>query len=592
MCTDFFSFFAHFSTFGKAVGRLSSISIAAAFSITLSLAPRSNAAEPAAVFTRDVAPLFYSHCAECHRPGQGAPFSLLTYADARKHANDIVKAIESRFMPPWPPTPGFGDLEHARSLSDEQIGLFRRWVDSGMAEGVAGDLPSWPVWIEGWKLGKPDLVVTLSKAYQLAPEGPDIYRNFVIRVPLEKARYVRAVEFQPGNAACVHHAFVKLARTSAARRRDGLEAQPGFGGLMLPAGIEMPEGHFLTWQPGKIATLEDPRMAWRLEPGNDLVLQLHLRPTGKTESVQPSVALYFSDQVPDLTPFKFGLSTFLIELPGGVADTVIRDQWELPAGLRLLRVLPHAHYLGRDLQGYATLPDGSKRWLIRIRDWDFNWQGDYVYAHPIELPAGTVISMEYHYDNSTNNVRNPNHPPRQVSYGPGSTDEMAELWFQSLPLETNSLPSLRRVYNQKITKISREYAQHRATADSKNVQARVELSKIFLSEGNRKLARQTLDEALAAKNDDADALYMMGVLLRLENHLPEARQEFEKALRSNPEHGKAHGNLGLVLAGLGELDQAEHHLKEALRIDAEDSLARSALEELREARAEQKRGPK
>src|SRR6185503_19927367 len=247
-----------------------------------------------------------------------------------------------------------------------------------------------------------------------------------------------------------HHAFIKVDRSPQSRRLDARDAEPGYPGMNTPA--EMPGGHFLGWQPGRLPMLLPEGLSWRLDPNNDLVLQMHLNPSGKPEPLQPTVGLYFTDRSPTNICFKMSLLSFVVDIPAGATDYVVQDSYVLPVDVQLLGVLPHAHYLAKEMKGWATLPDGTRREMLFIRQWDFNWQGDYRYARPVQLPKGTTLSMRFTYDNSTNNMRNPNHPPRPVAYGAQSTDEMAELWFQLLPRNSQDLAVLSRDYEAKLAR--------------------------------------------------------------------------------------------------------------------------------------------
>jgi hypothetical protein len=258
-------------------------------------------------FHKDVAPIIFNHCSTCHHPGEAAPFDLLTYTDVKKHARQIADMTARRLMPPWLPEPGYSDFIGQRSLKEEQIHIIQRWFEQGANEGNPGDAPPPPKWREGWQLGQPDLVIQLPQPYTLAAEGKDVYRNFVIPIPLSERRYVKAVELLPGNAKTVHHAFMLIDPTRDSRRRDEQDAEPGFPGLHTPPTAQRPAGHFLSWQPGKLPTADDDDLAWTLEKDTDLILQMHLRPTGKPELIQPSVGLYFTNRRPTKTPFKFGL---------------------------------------------------------------------------------------------------------------------------------------------------------------------------------------------------------------------------------------------------------------------------------------------
>ena len=292
----------------------------------------------AVTFNKDVAPILYKHCAACHRASQPAPFSLLEYADARKHASDMAKVTKQRLMPPWLPEPGYGMFEDERRLTEEQIQVIQQWVADGSPEGDPSDAPARPRWVEGWQLWKPDLVVSMPQPYELGAEGPDVYRNFVVRVPLTQRRFVRSVEFRPGNPGIVHHAFIKVDRTGESRRLEELDPEPGFSFMETPGGAQIPEGHFLGWSPGRVASMEREDLAWPLHPGTDLVLQIHLRRSGKPESLQSEVGLYFTDRLPTQIPFKLFLTSRAIDLAPGTKDFEIKDSLRLPVDVDLLAV--------------------------------------------------------------------------------------------------------------------------------------------------------------------------------------------------------------------------------------------------------------
>ena len=531
-------------------------------------------------FSKNIAPILFEHCAVCHRPGQSAPFPLLTYGDAKKHALDLAKVTRRRYMPPWLPEPGYGEFAGERRLTVDQIGMISQWAAEGQAEGLATDLPQLPHWAGDWQLGVPDLILTLPQPYNLAAEGRDVYRNFVLPAPISSPRYVRGVEFHPGNARIVHHAFVKVDRTAQSRRLDAQDAEPGFSGMNSPA--EMPDGHFLGWQPGRLAAFVPEGLAWRLDPGNDLVVQAHLQPSGKPESLQFSVGLYFTDHPATNRCFKIALSSLVIDVPAGAQDYVVEDDYTLPIDVQVLAVLPHAHYLAKTMEGWATLPDGTRKSLLLIKRWDFNWQGDYRYATPVELPRGTKLSMRFVYDNSTNNVFNPNNPPHPVSYGPQSKDEMAELWFQLLPRDPGERPKLAADYDHKMTALFAKHRENEVRKDPNNAPARAELGMLRLSQGNRAEAEQHFRLAIQSKPEYAPAHYDYGVLLRLQGRLAEAQAQFETTLRLDPKNSKAHGNLGYVLLDRGDRRAAQAHFESALEIDPDDPLAKAGLAKTKE----------
>jgi mono/diheme cytochrome c family protein len=252
-------------------------------SIAGAAAARSTADTPV-TFARDIAPILFRQCAPCHRPDGAAPFSLMTYDEARRRAGQIVEVTKSRYMPPWKPDAGV-EFVGERRLTDTDIAIIQRWVSGGLLDGNASDLPSPPRFTAGWQLGEPDLVLPFPE-YILRADGADVFRNFVIPVPDTGARYVRAVEFRPGSRA-VHHANIRVDPTSASRDLDASDPMPGYEGEILHS-ADYPDGYFLGWTPGQTAPLASHDIAWRLEAGSDLVVQLHLKPTGKPERIQPS----------------------------------------------------------------------------------------------------------------------------------------------------------------------------------------------------------------------------------------------------------------------------------------------------------------
>ena len=536
-------------------------------------------------FHKDVAPIIFDHCSTCHHPGEAAPFDLLTYADVKKRARQIADVTGRRLMPPWLPEPGYGEFVGQRSLKTEQIRLIQRWVEQGANEGNSSDAPPPPTWREGWQLGQPDLVVQLPQLYTLVAEGKDVYRNFVLPIPISERRYVRAVEFLPGNAKAVHHTFMLIDPTRDSRRRDDLDAEPGFPGLHTPPTAQRPAGHFLSWQPGKIPSADDADLAWTLEKDTDLILQMHFRPTGKPERVQPSVGFYFTPRRPTRTPFKIGLWTHAIDIPAGATNHVVQETYVTPVDLDVLRVLPHAHYLGKQLRGLATLPDGRQQWLVRIPDWDFNWQGDYTFTQPVFLPKGTTISMTYAYDNSTNNTRNPNQPPQRVQYGVNSSDEMAELWLQVLPRNPGDAAILEKDFQPRVFNSNLSYNQYLLGLDPNNPKAHTEIGKAHLFLERPAQAEPYLRRAIELRPGDDEPHYFLGLLFRMTGRLTEAKPEFQAAIHANPDNSKAHGNLGLILFQEGNLADAELHLQSAVRINPEDVIAREGLESISKTRA-------
>ena len=395
-------------------------------------------AQTPVTFSKDIAPIIFERCASCHRPGEIGPFSLLSYSDVRQHLTQIADATKRRVMPPWKPTAPSNEFVGDRTLSPEQIQTIQDWVARGAPEGNRRDLPPMPQWASGWQLGQPDLIVTMDAPYTLRPDGADVFRTFVLPIPTTAARYVKAVEFHPGNPRAVHHANIGIDRTKSSRRLDAADPEPGYVGGMVPD-ADYPAGYMLGWTPGQDARPSPDGMAWRLEPSSDLVVQLHMQPTGKPEPVQVSVG-FSSFRVRRENPIGLRL--------GGERS---RSPRRTPAG-RAGRTRPTPGGQALPDTNSGARPgryDGTARPLITIKDWDFRWQDVYRYAEPFILPRGTAISMRFTYDNSAANPRNPSQPPKAVEWGQNTTDEMGDLWLQVVPRLKADFAILTADINQK-----------------------------------------------------------------------------------------------------------------------------------------------
>lgn len=391
-------------------------------------------------FARDIAPILYRDCASCHRPGGAAPFSVSSYQDAARRAALIASVTASRYMPPWKPQAGYGNFKGERRLTGSDIAVLREWADGGAPQGDPAHLPPPPRFPEGWQLGQPDLIAKLPQPFSVAADGPDVYQCFVIPLGVRQDSYVKALEFQPGNRQLVHHALFFADPSGAARRRDA--ADPGMGYRCFGTPGFLPARGLGGWTPGA-GPIEFPEGASAVLPkGSDLVLQLHLRRTGKPEMEQSSLGLYFTDTPPQKRIVDIPLGSNRIDIPPGERAYKVTDQFTLPVDVEAVGIIPHAHYICKDMKGWAVLPGGTKKWLIWIADWDFNWQEQYRYQTPVSLPAETRLEMEFTYDNSDENPRNPNHPPKRVLWGPDLTDEMAGLHLQVIPVRMSELPTL------------------------------------------------------------------------------------------------------------------------------------------------------
>jgi hypothetical protein len=279
----------------------------------------------------------------------------------------------------------------------------------------------------------------MPKPYAVPSEGPDLYRCFVIPLGLSADRYVDSMEFHPGNSKVVHHAIFFVDRSRVARKK---EAEPGAGYECFGAPGFLPGGGLGGWSPGSPPIHMPDGVAATLPAKSDLVLQLHFHPTGKPETGQASLAFSFTDRRPRRHLTDIPLGSRNIDIPPGETAYRVTDHFTLPVDIDAIGIIPHAHYICKDMKGLARLPDGSTRWLIWIKDWDFDWQEQYRYRQPLRLPEGTRLEMEFTYDNSAGNPRNPSHPPRRVQWGPDSSDEMAGLHVQVLAARESDFAEL------------------------------------------------------------------------------------------------------------------------------------------------------
>jgi hypothetical protein len=535
-----------------------------------------SAAEPV-TFARDIAPIIYAHCAPCHRPGEAGPFPLLTYQDVKRRAAQIAAVTARRYMPPWLPEHGYGEFAGEQRLTDGQIRTIDEWVKTGAAEGPADAIPAPPPFTEGWQLGQPDLVVEAPSGFEVPASGPDVYWNFVLTPNVPARRWVRAIEILPGDRKLVHHANLLIDRMAASHLRETAPGK-GFPGMDLEVMRSPfdPDGHFLFWKPGSAPHVEPDGFAWRLDPGNELVLNTHLHPSGRAEEARPSIGLYFTDKPQKRFPLLVEMENDpALNIPPGTHDFPVADDFRLPMDVDVLAIYPHAHYLGKLVEAYATLPDGSRRWLIRIPSWDPACQAVYDYREPVFLPKGTVISMRYQYDNSAGNVLNPNQPPKRVMAGNQSTDEMAHLWLRLLP----------RGAGDRRRELQEAVMRHRLEKDPRDFSANFNLGAVMLSRLNAPGAVTPLEAAVRAEPDRADARSMLGLALARVGRTADAMAQFEIILRAHPDLASARFNLANAQIKAGRLDEAIANLRQVLDAFPDDATVKARLEDALAAKA-------
>ena len=396
-------------------------------------------------YTRDIAPLIQSRCQNCHRPGQVAPFALTNFQEAANHAEMLVEVTQQRIMPPWIPGPsGHRRFVGERWLSDQELTLLKEWVAADCPEGDQADLPPSPQFTEGWQLGAPDLIVRMQKPFRVPADGPDLLQNFVLPIEIPEDKLVAAVEFHPGNKRVVHHAVLFLDDKGQACKLDNATPEPGYGNFGGPGFA--PSGALGGWSVGNTARRLPGDMGRYLKKGSDLVVQVHYHPTGKAETDQSEIGLYFvqkpvaeSLRQPAKLIGSIWMANYEMNIPAGDAAYARSTTYTLPKDIILVGVVPHMHLLGKSMKVTATAPGQSSETLIDVAEWNYNWQDEYYYERPFSLPAGTVLKVEAVYDNSANNPSNPSSPPQRVTWGDETTDEMLFCFFLITANKTEDL---------------------------------------------------------------------------------------------------------------------------------------------------------
>jgi hypothetical protein len=373
-------------------------------------------------FSQDVAPILFNHCVNCHRPGEVAPFSLTTYADAKKWAGVIATVTHKRYMPPWKAEPGYNQFRDVRALSNAELATLDAWAKAGAPEGDAKKTPPLPKFPEGWQLGTPDLVITMPATYQVPADGEDLYECFVIPMELTQDLPIAAVEVRPGNRRVLHHTLLYADNSRAGRDKAAAESGKSYkcyGGPGLPR-PDLVAG----WAPGMTPRRLPDGMAKVVSKGADLVMQNHYHPTGKAESDATTIGIYYQKGPITTHVYSLPLLQRDLNIPAGEKRYRTTVAFTTPMEIEIASVAPHMHQLGREMKVWATLPSGEVKPIIWIKDWDFNWQNSYAFADPMALPKGTKIEVEAFFDNSAENPRNPSKPPQNVTWGEATTEEM------------------------------------------------------------------------------------------------------------------------------------------------------------------------
>ena len=449
----------------------------------------------APTFSAEIAPIVYEKCSICHRPDQVGPFSLLTHEDFSRRSKTIRAVIDSGYMPPWKPVNHNVTFSNDRSLTAEQKQKMLVWIDAGCLQGDAAKTPAPPKFTAGWTLGTPDLVVKMNGQFQIPADGPDLYRSFVFPVDLPEDKWVKAVELRPQAKSAVHHAIFFLDSSGNARKKDGADGQAGipgmgfltnFGGASdaddsassngsgllgrLRGGLARAESDIEDnsridnalarglggYVPGAMPNLLPGDLAMALPRGSDIVMQTHFHPSGKPETEQAELALYFADKPPSKqlvaiqVPAMFGFGAN-ISIPPGEKNYRVTDSITIPVDTQVVGIGGHALYICREMKLTAETPDGQSTVLLKIDDWDLDWQDRYLFAEPVELAAGTVLHSEIVYDNSADNPENPYQPPQPIRWGRESNDEMGAITLMTVAKNEQQRPQLQSAVRKHFT---------------------------------------------------------------------------------------------------------------------------------------------
>lgn len=515
------------------------------------------------------------HCVECHCPDGAGPFSLTTYRDVHKRSRQIMEVIRDGVMPPWLPENATGTFVGERHVSQSDRDALNQWY-AQLPEYKASDLDAveWAVPGKSFKRS-PDASYT-SESYDLTPDGLDIYQNFLIPIDLDQQRYLDAVEIVPSNRRVTHHVLMRIDEQALLRRRMGDQRTL----LSTDMTDVSASGHIIGWQPGRDFSPFSEGLSWPLKGAVDLALEAHLRPSGKKESVQFTVHLYFTDKPPTRMVQKFALGNLDFTIPAGEREFVVRDHFRIPVDVRIYSILPHAHYIARSIRAEAVMPDGNRLNLIDIRHWQFDWQNLFTYRDPVDLPAGTEIHVEFIYDNSADNPSNPFNPPRTIQYGPNTSDEMAEVWIQLVSVRESESATLGEAIDRKIIHLLKKKFEREIAEFPQNAVALDKLGRYLFFERRYDESLNYFGRALAVDQGNFLTHYYCGLIYRIKNQLDFAKYHFEESVKLNPGYYKNYGNLGALFLGRRQYAEARRAFEKALELNPGDSLAAGVIEKL------------
>jgi tetratricopeptide (TPR) repeat protein len=527
-------------------------------------------------FAKDVAPIVFEKCSKCHYPDQAAPFSLLTYDDVFRRARQIVDVTEKGIMPPWLPLEGHGDFVGTRRLTDRERQTIKQWVDQGAPCGDSSSIPSSPEVVDSWLASPPDLVVE-TPSYTLASQERDVFRNFVVSVPVDGPRWVESIEIRPTNPRVTHHARLGVDSSNESARRDAEDAEPGYAGM---AWGQDPEGQLVIWAPGMAANPSTPGVAWRLYQRNTLVLHTHMQPSGKPEVVSFRVGIRFAKEAPAQRHVILRIGSCDIDIPAGDRSKVVEDRYQLPIDVDAYSIFPHAHSLCTEIQLVAELPDGSRNSLININKFDENLHDSYRYRSPVRLPRGTLLYSKFVYDNSDLNPRNRNNPARRVVYGSNSNDEMADIYLQVSAVDSGQHSMLMEDYKRyqlQSQAVGYQRSLELYPDDSWSLEGLATTS-LFLGQPSKAIL--LLEKRLRVGPKAVFPIVSMGMARLASGDPSGAEKYFRQATELDGEYSLAWFGLAKALASQKKMESAEQTFRRSAELSPRESEARLALADL------------
>jgi len=396
----------------------------------------------AITFTKDVAPVLEKHCQECHRPGEAAPFSLLTYQQVRPWAKAIKQAVLTLKMPPWFADPHFGKFSNDRSMSKQDAATIVNWVDAGAPEGDPKDLPPPRDFLEGWAIPKPDLVIQLPKAFPIPASGTIEYQKFIIPSGFTEDRWVQFAEARPDQRAQVHHMILFIREPGSHWLRD---AKPGeFFVATKPKDDDvdtsaLPSDFLVGYAPGQPPEKLPAGQAKLIKAGSDFVLEIHYTTNGKPALDRSRFGLVFAKAPPKERVLTLSATNGTFRIPPGDPNYRVDAEFQFASDVTLTALHPHMHGRGKDFEYRLVQPSGTAETLLDVPRYNWQWQLWYTLARPIRLEKGAKIECTAHFDNSLNNPDNAD-PTKEVTWGDQSWDEMMVGFFNiafpaSMPVE-------------------------------------------------------------------------------------------------------------------------------------------------------------